>query len=60
MRIALELGKDLREVSDWPLDDLIQWEAFFRIKWKAEKEAIDKAKRGEGVRARRGVTVIED
>jgi hypothetical protein len=60
MRICLELGKDLKEVSNWPLSDLVDWEAFFRIKWEAEKAAVNAAKQGGSTPRRKGVTVIND
>lgn len=58
MRIAWELGKDLTEVSEWALSDLVEWEAFFRIKNEAERRAIARASKG-GVSYKGGVTVVD-
>lgn len=45
MMVCYELGKTESEVASWVPDDLFRWVAFFRLKNKAEKKAIDEARK---------------
>lgn len=48
MMVCYELGKTEEEVKEWSVDDLFRWLAFFRLKNKAEKKAMDKAQGRSG------------
>jgi hypothetical protein len=45
MMVCYELGKTEEEVKAWTIDDLIRWMAFFKLKHKAEKKAMEQAKK---------------
>lgn len=47
MMVCYELGKTEEEVSSWQISDLVRWMAFFRLKHKAEKKAMEQAKKGK-------------
>lgn len=44
MTVCFELGKTEEEVKDWKFSDIIRWTAYFRLRNKAEKKAIEKAR----------------
>ena len=50
MLVCFELGKTEKELeaSGWTTEDVFRWVAFLRLKNKAEKKAIDAAKRKGG------------
>lgn len=45
MTVCFELGKTEDEVKDWKFSDIIRWTAYFRLRNKAEKKAIEKARK---------------
>jgi len=45
MMVCHELGKSEQDVASWHLSDVFRWVAYFRLKAKAEKKAIENARR---------------
>lgn len=58
MCVCDELGKSLYDIKDWSLQDILDWVAFYRLKAKAEADAIRRAK-GQSPRSS-GTEVIVD
>jgi hypothetical protein len=55
MMVCHELGKTEEEVSSWAPKDLYRWVAYFRLKAKAERKAMERARRDKG--SKPGTTV---
>jgi hypothetical protein len=50
MTLAHELGKDLTEIRQMPLDEIFQWMAFFKVR-NEEQEKLRKKHKPRGGRS---------